>query len=174
MKFKLHYINLFALSLFYVGSATASLVETSYSGEIHGFNTDVGSVFVTFTYDTVTPSSFTGSAYISGFGDFAANNFTFDSKNNTYLFFSAPVVEGQTTSSLHLFGSFYDYSPSIFSFSSSSYAIGTSFGAPHFDVVLDNLSAVTTPVSTVPVPAAVWLFGSGLIGLIGFARRKKA
>ena len=27
--------------------------------------------------------------------------------------------------------------------------------------------------STVPVPAAVWLFGSGLIGLIGLARRKK-
>jgi hypothetical protein len=28
-------------------------------------------------------------------------------------------------------------------------------------------------VATVPVPAAVWLFGSGLLGLIGFARRKK-
>jgi hypothetical protein len=27
-------------------------------------------------------------------------------------------------------------------------------------------------VSSVPVPAAVWLFGSGLAGLIGFARRK--
>lgn len=27
--------------------------------------------------------------------------------------------------------------------------------------------------SAVPVPAAVWLFGSGLLGLIGFARRKK-
>jgi len=26
----------------------------------------------------------------------------------------------------------------------------------------------------VPVPAAVWLFGSGLIGLVGVARRKKA
>ena len=26
----------------------------------------------------------------------------------------------------------------------------------------------------VPVPAAVWLFGSGLLGLIGIARRKKA
>ena len=26
---------------------------------------------------------------------------------------------------------------------------------------------------TVPVPAAVWLFSSGLIGLLGFARRKK-
>jgi len=32
---------------------------------------------------------------------------------------------------------------------------------------------VGTP-TTVPVPAAVWLFGSGLIGLVGFARRKKA
>ena len=32
----------------------------------------------------------------------------------------------------------------------------------------------TGNVSTVPVPAAVWLFGSGLIGLIGVARRKKA
>jgi hypothetical protein len=29
-------------------------------------------------------------------------------------------------------------------------------------------------VSAVPVPAAVWLFGSGLIGLVGLARRKKA
>jgi hypothetical protein len=29
-------------------------------------------------------------------------------------------------------------------------------------------------VSAVPVPAAFWLFGSGLIGLIGVARRKKA
>ncbi len=27
-------------------------------------------------------------------------------------------------------------------------------------------------VSTVPVPAAAWLFGSGLIGLVGMARRK--
>ena len=26
----------------------------------------------------------------------------------------------------------------------------------------------------VPVPAAVWLFGSGLLGLVGIARRKKA
>ncbi len=28
--------------------------------------------------------------------------------------------------------------------------------------------------TVVPVPAAVWLFGSGLLGLIGMARRKKA
>jgi hypothetical protein len=32
----------------------------------------------------------------------------------------------------------------------------------------------TVPPSAVPVPAAAWLFGSGLLGLVGIARRKKA
>lgn len=40
-----------------------------------------------------------------------------------------------------------------------------------FDAVIDNVSIVTD-VSAVPVPAAVWLFGSGLLGLVGVARRK--
>jgi len=31
-----------------------------------------------------------------------------------------------------------------------------------------------TRTSVIPIPAAVWLFGSGFIGLIGVARRKKA
>ena len=42
-----------------------------------------------------------------------------------------------------------------------------------FDARIDNVSIVTD-VSAVPVPAAVWLFGSGLLGLVGVARRKKA
>ena len=29
-------------------------------------------------------------------------------------------------------------------------------------------------LTAVPIPAAVWLFGSGLIGLIGVARQKKS
>ena len=36
---------------------------------------------------------------------------------------------------------------------------------------VDNLSIIK--LSAVPISAAVWLFGSGLIGLIGLARRKK-
>jgi hypothetical protein len=39
------------------------------------------------------------------------------------------------------------------------------------EAYFDNVSVT---VEAVPVPAAVWLFGSGLIGLIGIARRKKA
>lgn len=38
-------------------------------------------------------------------------------------------------------------------------------------VAQDQLSIVK--LSSVPVPAAVWLFGSGLLGLMGMARRKK-
>ena len=38
-------------------------------------------------------------------------------------------------------------------------------------IFLDNASL---EVSAVPVPAAVWLFGSGLLGLVGVARRRKA
>jgi len=37
-----------------------------------------------------------------------------------------------------------------------------------------HLASISTMQTTVPVPAAVWLFGSGLLGLIGFSRRKKA
>jgi len=38
------------------------------------------------------------------------------------------------------------------------------------DIGFDNV----TFVSTIPLPAAIWLFGSGLLGLIGFAERKAA
>jgi hypothetical protein len=37
-----------------------------------------------------------------------------------------------------------------------------------------NFDVMTfTPDATVPVPAAAWLFGSGLVGLVGVARRKR-
>jgi hypothetical protein len=39
---------------------------------------------------------------------------------------------------------------------------------------LADFTTVEINVSAVPVPPAVWLFGSGLIGLIGVARRKSA
>ena len=43
--------------------------------------------------------------------------------------------------------------------------------------IIDNFEGIfgsteDPPGNVVPVPAAVWLFGSGLIGLIGLARRK--
>jgi hypothetical protein len=37
----------------------------------------------------------------------------------------------------------------------------------------ENRTTTASPV-VVPVPAALWLFGSGMLGLIGVARRNKA
>ena len=50
-------------------------------------------------------------------------------------------------------------------------AINWGGGEPDYN----DLTYLFTNVSTtaVPVPAAVWLFGSGLVGLIGIARKKK-
>ena len=50
------------------------------------------------------------------------------------------------------------------------------YEGPSVAEFISGYDAVTLAVytSAVPVPAASWLFGSGLIGLIGVARRKKA
>ena len=42
------------------------------------------------------------------------------------------------------------------------------FGGVYWGIHIEGL------VSAVPVPGAAWLFGSGLIGLVGVARRKKS
>lgn len=55
-------------------------------------------------------------------------------------------------------GAFFD----IFDEISGDVMVSGEFGLPPGSI---------TPVAVVPVPAAVWLFGSGLLGIIGIARR---
>lgn len=40
----------------------------------------------------------------------------------------------------------------------------------YYGVAMGNWTYI--PLEVVPVPATIWLFGSGLLGLVGFARRK--
>ena len=47
----------------------------------------------------------------------------------------------------------------------------SSGGSPINPTFAAGLSATVTAI---PIPPAVWLFGSGLLGLVGIARRKKA
>jgi hypothetical protein len=72
--------------------------------------------------------------------------------------------------------------PSVFSvdkseFSGRCLSIQT-YGAfagscSNFPADIDLVFAQFTPASAVPVPAAVWLFGTALIGFIGISRRTK-
>ena len=66
---------------------------------------------------------------------------------------------------------------SFWAITSSDYIQAIHFGRPNgeiqkFTVAIDDLTI--GDVSAVPVPAAVWLFGTALIGLVGFSKRKKA
>lgn len=55
--------------------------------------------------------------------------------------------------------------------------IGTAWagfgGVPYFEVYNVRLEIFTASTSFVPVPAAIWLFGSGLLGLGSLMRRKR-
>lgn len=48
---------------------------------------------------------------------------------------------------------------------------GTGWSTSVYDI---NYPYASFTASTVPVPAAMWLFGSGLLGLMGIARHRKA
>ena len=90
--------------------------------------------------------------------------FTFD--NATAVTFTGATIDTSVTT--------LGLTSSDISFTGNQLSInveGLSFNTSTFARI--NLDSVGGP-GEVPLPAAVWLFGSGLIGLIGFARRKKA
>lgn len=51
--------------------------------------------------------------------------------------------------------------------------IGTAWGSSFQNTQYSEVYNVNITANAVPVPAAVWLFGSGLLGLVGVARRRK-
>jgi len=79
------------------------------------------------------------------------------------LFYTAQVTDGPFTGVRYRLG--FD------SGNLSFLAAETVTGGPIEDPGV--IATGTIGASVVPVPAAIWLFGSGLIGLIGVARKKK-
>jgi len=72
--------------------------------------------------------------------------------------------------------SVYDWLTQITDLGGGTYSLTREFGTFDCNAQATNCGAETSHVSAygvVPVPAAVWLFGSGLLGLVGLARRKK-
>ncbi len=65
-------------------------------------------------------------------------------------------------------------SPFYFGGIASDYATGVVTEMPNVWTLTSTGQLTYAPVSAVPVPAAVWLFGSGLLGLVSVARRRKS
>ena len=139
------------------------------SGVVNGlalYLQDFGSLFITASTGspgtTTTVDGFTveydGSSY--SFGLFGLDG---ECGTNLSCYTYVHVYEDSAgISSVAYQGGLYGWGP----------AISTSSTQPNdeFDTAFGSHLVRTT--SPIPVPAAAWLFASGLIGLVGFARRK--
>lgn len=109
------------------------------------------------------------------------------------LDFSFNVLSNTTTSAHNVYAFILDFN-SDFSFNQETLVEITGPGVYNLSQLIDQGGATqygfrfvgenvwstdvgpfgTVEIAAVPVPAAVWLFGSGLLGLVGIARRKMA
>jgi len=90
------------------------------------------------------------------------------------LWTDTDITSGDPTlASFRMFGTDTGVNPDLFvgprtnQFISTQFLLGEYYNGE--DISVDGY---TVTASVVPVPAAAWLFGSGLVGLVGIARRK--
>jgi len=175
------------IRFFLVGQALLGLSVSSVNASLFTYH------YTGNTYDHIAVSPYNSSMTISG-------TLTFDLASITDLAFvnraaditSFSLFDGVDT--IDKFNSTVDYAAfstdssgaiSIWDFQVGSLPSGYYWGwmseSPCFDSVLEsggvkacsNQGAGTfTGPSAVPVPAAIWLFGSALIGLVGLGKRK--
>lgn len=125
-----------------------------------------------------TGSSFPLTATANGFGDFSPTvtsgetgtieDFSFDTAGiNNFIDMEGWVfnlqsvtIITQTSNSLQLLGT------------GSVSGNGFDATAANWSFSTNTIGSYSTTISAVPVPAAIWLFGSGLLGLAGIARRR--
>lgn len=138
-----------------IGTGTLSYDDTILDGSGYGYfyPNDPSSFNLSFnvfgqTFTTVNDADF------PDYPEFEINNFELD-----YLSFLVSE-SGPNNTSINKAG--------IDAFLIDSFFTLGNDGIYRGDLYVDGVV-----VSAVPVPAAAWLFGTGLLGLIGFSRRKK-
>lgn len=176
-----------ALSLFFViGSVQASTVSWTLTDVIlEDGQTLIGG----FDFDSDTNTYSTISIFNSGTTTFAATEFTQKATPTICTtsvtgcaFTRAGATSGDIVLSLSVFGNgeLTNAGGTINLSTGTSDTMTfcqngacTSWGIATADSIGVASGTITATPAVVPIPAAVWLFGSGLIGLIGAARRKK-
>jgi hypothetical protein len=163
-------------------SATPAAHAAIYNFTIQGLVSDGDESF---------PNDFnlTAGDIITATGSFTANLGTIGNETGTVSF----ATGSGNTMSINLNGTFLFASDDIgygtgggpsLDFLSGSltnfdfYKSSTPYSFDSYGLYFDDFDALfgtwtSTTLTPVPVPAAVWLFGSGLLGLVGIARRKK-
>ena len=131
-------------------------LDTGYSGSFLGISLGKGGDVAEFT-QTIGQSIDYGLSNNSGETN---STFTLTGSDRFIIALKAPISGGSWVAP----------SEEICSDTSESCFLSWSIGGSVFAIDIEEV----TPPSEVPVPAALWLFGSGLLGLVGMARRKKA
>mgnify|MGYP000701021956 CR=1 FL=1 len=171
------------LALSLTGAANASTVygEISTSTEIDYYSFSVASAG-TFTFDMLAKEVNTADFFGNGIGnDNLDTEIAVISSDYSTLFGSNDDSSTSFNGSIHNFDSYlslaltagdYLFAVSGFSTQDSEFLTGETSGHGTGLYRFDT-NANIDGVSAVPVPAAVWLMGSGLLGLMGFSRKNK-
>ena len=153
------------------GAATASAETTAFdpffftSANANG-NTNLSVDFQVDAPQLFDLSGVVSSSVFSGF-TFGQANVSLRSQDGSFnISFSTPFSDDNTTP-FDLSGTLF---PNIYTLSANADIGANAFGEEAVSGSADF--SLDFNVTAVPLPAAVWLFGSGLLGLIGIARRK--
>ena len=169
-------VSLIAVGTLGLGSAQAALMNFTLTGDVsyadsNLFNLVGGdSVTVVGTFDDSVLSGGTGSVSFAGTG----NTFVVTAGDATFT--ETDDVSGGVYPRLDLTAYAFEDFWFLFDVGTGGYFDS---GLGYFDGDDGDFGIVTGTwvdfsMSPVPVPAAAWLLGSGLLGLVGIARRKAA
>lgn len=126
------------------------------------------------TSEAIPPVTFTLNAV---FDSFVGNTYSFTNGTLTAGSYVTATFDSLTLSGSGQFSASLTYTDGTLVTSGASGSFDGSLFNPTStdfsgDFTANPVIATVSPV--VPIPAAMWLFGSGLLGLVGIARRKKA
>lgn len=175
--------TVFTSSADYTGPGGASNMTLSSPSTFNGYLWTAHDIQVfapgTYTFNTATGggAAETGTQTLTvGTGQLGAHMlFDWNGNNNidVSVLWNPNGVFGTTTAQRNLTGTAVWNAVSVDGDASGAPGIKMAAGGPFANFQANfNLNGITP--SAVPLPAAVWLLGSGLLGMVGVARRKRA